>query len=82
MATVNRRTGAPGFALVVAVGLAAPTGSSATPRPPSWVLHGAYGPSIDPTNFVAAIDNRYFPLKPGTTAVVLFARNVMSRNAT
>jgi hypothetical protein len=30
-------------------------------------VHGAYKPSIDPTNFVATIDNRYFPLKPGTT---------------
>ena len=29
-------------------------------------VHGAYSPSIDPANFVAAVDNRYFPLKPGT----------------
>jgi hypothetical protein len=27
---------------------------------------GAYSPSISPSNFVATIDNRYFPLKPGT----------------
>src|SRR5438093_9804241 len=27
---------------------------------------GHYSPSIDPANFVASIDNRYFPLEPGT----------------
>src|SRR5262249_50552026 len=66
MATVIRRIRALGVTLVVAVGLAAPTGSAATPRPPSWVLHGGYAPSIDRANFVAVIDNNYFPLKPGT----------------
>ena len=30
-------------------------------KPPSWVLHGTYSPTIDPANFVATIDNRYFP---------------------
>ena len=40
-----------------------PTG---VPRAPSWVLDGKYAPSIDPANFVATIDNRYFPLEPGT----------------
>jgi hypothetical protein len=30
-------------------------------------VHGAYSPSIDPADFVSTIDNRYFPLKPGTT---------------
>jgi hypothetical protein len=25
-------------------------------------VHGSYSPSIDPANFVATIDNRYFPL--------------------
>ena len=29
-------------------------------------IHGTYTPSIDPADFVATIDNRYFPLKPGT----------------
>jgi hypothetical protein len=29
-------------------------------------IHGTYSPKIDPSNFVASIDNRYFPLKPGT----------------
>jgi len=30
-------------------------------------IHGPYSPAIDPANFVDVIDNRYFPLKPGTT---------------
>jgi hypothetical protein len=29
----------------------------------------AYNPKIDPANFVGKIDNKYFPLKPGTTFV-------------
>jgi len=29
----------------------------------------AYAPQIDPANFVAAIDNPYFPLTPGTTFI-------------
>ena len=29
-------------------------------------VHGHYAPSIDPKNFVSTIDNRYWPLKPGT----------------
>src|SRR5206468_1548653 len=33
-------------------------------------LGGApYDPGIDPANFVATIDNPYFPLQPGTTFV-------------
>jgi hypothetical protein len=59
----------PTTAGIGAIGLAcllvAPGGSS-TPRPPRWVLRGPYAPSIDPANFVATVDNRYFPLKPGT----------------
>jgi hypothetical protein len=30
-------------------------------------IHGPYSPSIKPADFVGTIDNRYFPLKPGTT---------------
>ena len=26
----------------------------------------SYSPTIDPANFVTTIDNRYFPLMPGT----------------
>src|SRR5439155_22041609 len=29
-------------------------------------IHGTYSPSIDPANFVATVDNRYWPLEPGT----------------
>src|SRR5262245_43123231 len=29
-------------------------------------IHGAYSPTIDPAKFVSTIDNRYWPLKPGT----------------
>jgi hypothetical protein len=29
-------------------------------------VHGAYSPSIDAANFGSVIDNRYWPLKPGT----------------
>jgi hypothetical protein len=29
-------------------------------------VHGTYLPKIDAADFVAAVDNRYFPLKPGT----------------
>jgi len=32
---------------------------------------GAYDPVIDPTNFTTTIDNRYFPLAPGTTFTYL-----------
>jgi hypothetical protein len=39
----------------------APLASSLAP------VHGTYSPKIDPSNFVATIDNPYFPLKPGTT---------------
>jgi hypothetical protein len=44
--------------------------SSATARPasPSRLapIHGRYSPSIDPANFARTVDNRYWPLKPGT----------------
>ncbi len=42
------------------------TSSEAAVAPPSWALTGSYKPSIDPANFVATIDNPYFPLRPGT----------------
>ena len=42
------------------VDLAAP--APARRRP----IRGTYAPSIDPANFVTTIDNRFFPLKPGT----------------
>jgi hypothetical protein len=30
-------------------------------------IHGKYSPTIDPSNFVSTIDNKYWPLEPGTT---------------
>jgi len=55
-----------GVALVAALVLGAGLSSAGKPKPPPWALHGSYSPKIDPANFVAAVDNRYFPLKPGT----------------
>src|SRR5262245_11174735 len=49
--------------LLLAAGGAA---GSLGPTPPSWVVHGRYSPVINPANFVSRIDNRYFPLRPGT----------------
>jgi hypothetical protein len=62
------------IAAAIVAGLAIGVDSSkalsaqATGRPtaPKWLLHGAYSPSVEPANFVSTIDNRYFPLKPGT----------------
>ena len=55
-----------GVALIAALVLGAGPSTAGKPKPPSWALHGSYSPKIDPANFVAAVDNRYFPLKPGT----------------
>ena len=40
--------------------------ASSKPQPPRWVVHGSYSPKIDAANFVPTIDNRWFPLEPGT----------------
>jgi hypothetical protein len=40
------------------------TGASASSLAP---VHGHYAPHVDPANFVATVDNRYWPLQPGTT---------------
>lgn len=71
MGTSQRNASVLAMALVGILALAGPvssgTGASArSPRPPRWALHGKYLPSIEPANFVATIDNRYFPLRPGT----------------
>jgi hypothetical protein len=42
-------------------------GNSTTSAAVLAPVHGSYAPKIDPANFVAAVDNRYWPLKPGTT---------------
>ena len=55
---------AAGLALVVAGG---PASASTSPPPGQLApIHGPYAPKIDPANFVAAIDNKYLPYKPGT----------------
>jgi hypothetical protein len=44
--------------------------AAASPSPPPGELapiRGAYAPKIDPANFVAVIDNRYQPYKPGAS---------------
>jgi hypothetical protein len=43
------------------------TTAASTSAPDLAPIHGKYSPAIDPADFVAAIDNRYFPLKPGTS---------------
>src|SRR6476660_5079287 len=45
---------------------AASTSAASTSPSQLAPIHGTYSPSIKPSNFVATIDNRYFPLKPGT----------------
>jgi hypothetical protein len=40
--------------------------TTAKPKKPDWVLSASYAPTIEPTNFVTTIDNRYFPLTVGT----------------
>jgi hypothetical protein len=55
-----------GVAFIAALVLGAGPSMAGKPKPPSWALHGSYSPKIDPANFVAAVDNRYFPLRPGT----------------
>jgi hypothetical protein len=58
-------TAATGCVAALAAGAGAP--ASTPPRPGDLApIHGTYAPRIDPANFVAAIDNRYLPFKPGT----------------
>src|SRR5436190_19198227 len=74
---VSRRLAASGAALALLAAVASGCGSSgavttsstvaATGSAPSLApVKGTYSPSIDPANFVSVIDNRYWPLKPGT----------------
>ena len=42
------------------------TTASSTSAPALAPIHGTYSPTIDPSNFVKTINNRYFPLIPGT----------------
>jgi hypothetical protein len=51
-------------ALLIVAGAA---GAAISPPPGQLApIHGTYAPKIDPANFVASIDNRYLPYKPGT----------------
>ena len=52
--------GSSGNAATASSGSTTPSASDLAP------VNGAYSPSIDPADFVDTIDNRYFPLKPGT----------------
>jgi hypothetical protein len=49
--------------MMIASGAATAASTSAPDLAPT---KGTYSPSIDPANFVAKVDNRYFPLRPGT----------------
>ena len=61
--------------VVIASGCGSSGGSSLTTtnvaaaQPASQLapIHGKYSPAIDPSNFVSTIDNKYWPLEPGTT---------------
>jgi hypothetical protein len=50
-------------------GSSATTTDAVAARPASELapIHGKYSPQVDPSNFVSTVDNRYWPLKPGTT---------------
>jgi hypothetical protein len=54
------------FLIAALAPVSAIAGSTTSPKPPSWVLRGKYSPTIDKANFVSKVDNRYFPLVPGT----------------
>ncbi|HET7856375.1 MAG TPA: hypothetical protein VFL41_07950 [Gaiellaceae bacterium] len=57
------------LAIGVLATLVAGVGASSAARraAPPWALHGRYAPTIHPADFVTMIDNRYFPLEPGTS---------------
>jgi hypothetical protein len=64
--------GSSGSSTTVAAGTSGATGTSGSSSggPPASVLapiQGKYSPKIDPSNFVASVNNPYWPLKPGTT---------------
>lgn len=71
----TRGVAAIAFLAVLAASCSTSGGTNPPPRPtppptPASQLapvHGAYAPTIDPANFVATVDNPYWPLRPGTT---------------
>src|SRR5262249_7421729 len=46
-----------------------PTGTASNPVPPQSLAppHGTYAPTISPSDFGSVVDNRFWPLTPGTT---------------
>jgi hypothetical protein len=56
------------FVLVVLLAGCGSSGGSEKPASASELapVHGTYSPSIDPANFVERVDNRFWPLVPGT----------------
>jgi len=54
------------LALAFFAALAPGAGSAGRPAAPKWALHGPYNPALHRADFVSKIDNRYFPLEPGT----------------
>jgi hypothetical protein len=63
----NRLTCLSALAVLAVLVIGVGSSHAAKPKEPSWVLHGPYSPSVEPANFITTVDNRYFPLKPGTT---------------
>jgi hypothetical protein len=61
---LGSRAAATAALALLGVGGAA-AGSTSPPPGALAPIHGAYAPKIDPANFVATIDNRYLPYKPG-----------------
>jgi hypothetical protein len=59
---------AAGAGIALVAGAPHGAASADTPAPPSTLapVSGPYHPKIDPANFVAAVDNPYWPLRPGT----------------
>jgi hypothetical protein len=47
-------------------GASPPTSATAPSAASLAPIHGSYNPPIDPANFVETVDNRYWPLEPGT----------------
>jgi hypothetical protein len=58
-----------GLTVVVVAGCGVSTGKSEGSSTKTDKAKEAYSPDIDPANFVDKVDNKYFPLEPGTTFV-------------
>ena len=59
-----------GLMVILVAGCGGTSGSAgSSARTTQKTTKTAYSPHIDPANFTTKIDNKYFPLKPGTTFV-------------